>query len=340
MSEQIPVLNLPAPAGPAPRRQPRSVRRTSSIDMTWPRGRRQSMDFHGVARDIFTPATGAPVTVIRQDEMRATIAPDRTIEAIAALPERPGIAALVGVKGGGYLRQALNGALPQEQADGTPLYLLIDDISGSSLIAGWAWSRWPDNSILDEEVRARHAALRSQMEGICIGFRPGSRALDEDFGSADVHKAAPVVPLAHPEDPDGWHDLTVHSAVSMRRARRIDVWIDGEVIIDAAFQDSASAPAGGRIAVHEYGLRVTAATDTLLITSIVATPHVLPYDECPAAIGNIGRLVGRPLAELRTLVLEELPRQLGCTHLNDAMRALAEVPALLACLDRCGAAPA
>ena len=44
-------------------------------------------------------------------------------------------------------------------------------------------------------------------------------------------------------------------------------------------------------------------------------------------------IVGTPLGELRTTVLERLSGTRGCTHLNDAMRALAEVPTLLTELD-------
>jgi hypothetical protein len=40
------------------------------------------------------------------------------------------------------------------------------------------------------------------------------------------------------------------------------------------------------------------------------------------------------LADLRQLVLERLRGTAGCTHLNDALRALAEVPHLVALLER------
>jgi len=55
---------------------------------------------------------------------------------------------------------------------------------------------------------------------------------------------------------------------------------------------------------------------------------VLPYDECPLAIGNVAALAGLPLSELRGAVLDRLRGPLGCTHLNDMMRALADVPDL------------
>jgi hypothetical protein len=56
---------------------------------------------------------------------------------------------------------------------------------------------------------------------------------------------------------------------------------------------------------------------------------VLPYRECPTAAGNVSRLVGSQLPALREKVLQDLRGTLGCTHLNDALRALAEVPRLV-----------
>jgi len=46
------------------------------------------------------------------------------------------------------------------------------------------------------------------------------------------------------------------------------------------------------------------------------------------AATNVHRMVGTLLTDLRAAVLQELKGIAGCTHLNDALRALAEVPAL------------
>jgi hypothetical protein len=101
------------------------------------------------------------------------------------------------------------------------------------------------------------------------------------------------------------------------------------VNIDAAFQDSASRPDGGRMALHEYRLTATADPGSMLITSITAQPRILPFPECPSATHNLRRLLGVPLIELRERVLDQLRGTDGCTHLNDALRALAAVPALM-----------
>ena len=81
--------------------------------------------------------------------------------------------------------------------------------------------------------------------------------------------------------------------------------------------------------MHEYDLRVTADRQSLRVLSADATPRVLPFVECTNAPANLARLLGSPLAELRERVITELRGTAGCTHLNDALRALAEVPALV-----------
>jgi hypothetical protein len=128
----------------------------------------------------------------------------------------------------------------------------------------------------------------------------------------------------------GWHDILEISALSMRRARRIDVWVDGaEARVDAMFQDSSTRPGGSRVAVHEYTLSARADLAAMTLTALDPTARVLPYAECPLAVLNVGTLIGTPLADLRSVVLDRLQGVAGCTHLNDALRALADVPVLL-----------
>lgn len=238
----------------------------------------------------------------------------------------------MGQQGGGYLRNALEEKLPAEKERASPLYLLIDDLSGASLVAGWAWSRWMENwlpkgYVPDDEEQAR-TERHQRMHSICAGFRPGSAALDDLNGQRQ--NSFPVPPLTNPDDPDGWHQMPDTAGTSMRRARRVDAWFEGGIIhIDAGFQDSATTPAGHREAVHEYQVSATADPATMKILSISADPRILPYRECPAAVDNVQRLVGEPLHELRSTVLTVLRRINGCTHLNDVLRSLAEVPALL-----------
>ena len=105
-----PLPALPDPlddsiAGTPPR-VPGSARRTSSIDMVWPGGVGTPMHLVGRARDLVTPAEGAPV-VVGEAEMLVTIGANRTVESVETVPHRDGIHQLVGTRGGSYLRNAI-----------------------------------------------------------------------------------------------------------------------------------------------------------------------------------------------------------------------------------------
>jgi hypothetical protein len=286
------------------------------------------MRLDGRARDVIMPATGGAPIVCAEDVFEAWLRPDRTIIAIRSEPARAALSRLVGERGGGGLRQVLTDVVPDERRDATPLSLILDDISGTSLVAGWAWSQWDP----DWRVNARAAlqgfnlerAFRSR-EGICIGFAPGSSGLKLETDRSGT----PAPDLRNPQDPDGWHAFTIQQSVGLRRARRIDVSLVDAVSIDSAFQDSATTPDGGRAVVHEYRLSATADPRSGRMLSIEAEPRVLPFVECPGAAANLKRLIGSPLHELREKVLAELRGTAGCTHLNDALRALADVPVLV-----------
>jgi hypothetical protein len=170
----------------------------------------------------------------------------------------------------------------------------------------------------------------ASMEGVCIGFRPGSSALTMARATGTSNTAI-VGSLVNPADPAGWHVLPVHEDVAnLRRARLIDVWRDGDIIhVWSLFQDSSSMPGRAeREAVHEYSLSATADAATGQLLTLDVRPGTLPHGECPAAMANIPVLVGTPMAALRTTVIQRLRRTAGCTHLNDMLRSLAEVPML------------
>jgi hypothetical protein len=229
------------------------------------------------------------------------------------------------------LRLVMGQVLPELIADGAPLYLVLDDISGVALVSGWAWSLWNPDWLTDVRAAIPPDQLAKMMDrsGVCWGLKPGNSGHDPDRESLS-NDAADAGNLVHPQDPEGWHAFPAWEGVSMRRARRIDVWRgeDGLLHIDSAFQDSAPKPDGGRVALHEYRLTATVDPRTHTLLSLVPEPRVLPFHECPGAVANALKLIGTPLGEIRAAVLAELRGPAGCTHLNDALRALAEVPTL------------
>lgn len=331
---------LPPPprttANPAPVRPRGSVRRTSSIDVAWPDGIEKDRLLVGRARDLLTPAVGAP-RVLAEGRFEARLAEDKTITAIHADQPGPDLSHLVGERGGGHLRLVLRESLPQLAARSDPLYLVLDDISGSALVSAFAWSQWyPDwAGKFRERIGAEeHDKLMAQRINVCWGLQEGNSGVRGDVVPKNVADADAGT-LRNPADPDGWHELAELDGPGFRRARRIDVVRDeqaGVIRIDSAFQDSAKRRDGGRVAIHEYRLKATADLETLEILALEPEARILPFSECPGAIHNTARLVGRKLPAIRDDVLALLRGSEGCTHLNDALRALADVPRLAGCL--------
>jgi hypothetical protein len=321
------------PLGHSPLRRPGSIRRTMTVDVDWPDADPLSARFQGRARDIMTPADGGAPIVLATDAIEGHFADRRAIGDVASIPPRAEVAGLAGERAGSNLRAAIDRVLHVEKLNGAPLYLLLDDLAGASLVCMWGWARWNPDYMQQQREQASAAGEGfdiASMEGVCIGFRPGSSALLHKPGEG-APNSAHVLPLPNPEDAEGWHDFPVIGNVAnFRRARLIDIWREEELIrIEAVFQDSASLPdTDVREAIHEYRLSATADVATGALLTLVATPGTLPHAECPAAMANMGVVLGTPMATLRETVLDRLKRTAGCTHLNDMIRSLAEAPVL------------
>ena len=284
----------------------------------------------GRARDLLTPDTGEPV-ILAEGSIDIRTSPAREILDISATPGHPRLAEMVGVRAGGASRQALAETLGDIR--GTPTFLLLDDFAGASLVAGWIWSRWIDD--WQARMRARSAApataTKGRMLNICTGFAEGASSLAEDGGvDHEDQSSTEVGPLVNPGDPLGWHAMPEQAGrPQARRARRIDIWRDeGLLKVDAAFQDSGPNRQGTRTAIHEYRVHAEIEEDTGVLLSLQALPLILPFRECPGASIKAARMVGHDVGAFRQTVLDTLAGTLGCTHLNDVLRALADVPAL------------
>ena len=316
-------------------RRPGSVRRTTSIDSEWPQGYGQPWLMTGRARDLLTPADDGTPEVLDTAGFVMTVSPIREIQTIETTPAHPRAPELVGVRAGGASRVALGEIMGD--ARGTPLFQLLDDFAGASLVAGWIWSQWTDDWL----AHARRIGAQTtggnkrRMNDICTGFAEGSSAFGPEGTPDNINQSsAEVGPLENPDDAAGWHAMPNQSGPHQsgpqkRRARRIDVWREGGAIkVDAGFQDSGSNPNGGRTAIHEYRVHAEIDAQTGSLVALQALPLILPYRECPGASVKATRMIGQHVHEFRASVLTTLPSTLGCTHLSDVLRALADVPAL------------
>ncbi len=319
---------------PIPRR-PGAVRRVSCIDSVWDGdsiesfvGPNVAMHQHAYARDVRDGAVLAEARVATRLEGFAQLA------SVRVEPETAGAEALVGAHVGSGFRARVAGALPG--LDGSPLGLLLDDLPVATLVAGYSRVlRRIDAGMHPSEIVGPDGA--DARRDLCAGWRAGGsmiRSIEAGDGIPYHPLPQATVPVAR-DDPLDWPDEPPLEVRGMRRRRRIDVSGGEVVVVEAWFRDShvERAEPYTEGAVHEYSLHASLAPDTFEILSITATPHVLPYGECPAAAAHVSTLVGARAADLRRVVRERITGTSSCTHLNDCLRSLADVPALAARLD-------
>ncbi|SHN48110.1 DUF2889 domain-containing protein [Cryptosporangium aurantiacum] len=172
---------------------------------------------------------------------------------------------------------------------------------------------------------------------------PDSAGPDPDPGSGGrVVPGVPGVPASAAEawdpvawdpvawDPVAWHDRPDLPPHAVRRARRLDLWsADGLLELDSWYRDSHVDADGRESVIHEWAVRGTVDPSDYRIRAMTATPRVLPWVECPSSAASAERLVGRDVRELRPLVRRELTGISTCTHLNDQLRQLADVPGMV-----------
>jgi hypothetical protein len=174
--------------------------------------------------------------------------------------------------------------------------------------------------------------LELQHADLCAGWVTGGTIMrDVELGERPPVVTGPEAPtVSTADDPLAWHELGPLPSHGMRRWRRLDVWAEeDEIGFETFFRDTHADASGFETVVHEY--TVTGAVDpaTLRFTRCHAEVGALPWVECPAAAASAEDLVGTPLGDLRRRVRDTFVGPRTCTHLNDVLRSLQDVPALV-----------
>jgi len=326
------------PVEGTPARSPGSVRRTTTVDAWRPDGANGELVLHARGRDLVTPPpllrpdrADLPITAAAT-VVDAIIEPEgRVVRSLRAEPATATLAVLEGLALGGGFRLALAGGVLEASVDDNLLVALLDELPGLGLISGYDLQRQ-----VGPEGATDHLDL-SAMVDVCAGWAAGtSMALSfAARGKGPWIMGPPAPELGDPADPLAWHTLPTLSQGTVRRARRTDVspppspdttiWQ-----VDVMFRDSYTEGDGSQTVIHEYAVRATADLSTGRLVDIVADPRVLPATECPAAAASAGNLIGASLSGLRLQVRRQLRGTHTCTHLNDLLRTLADLPALQA----------
>ncbi|MET0577684.1 MAG: DUF2889 domain-containing protein [Ilumatobacteraceae bacterium] len=323
--ERMPAAML-SPSDAAIERRVPSIRRTSNIDTRRVDGQ---VLLTGAVRDLVTTSAGADVT--GSASVDAVIDAAGRLSSIETTPVRS-TGGLVGRTIGPGFRDAVRDAVPDEVATGTPLALLLDDLPVAALISGYAL-------LYSGESPVAPAGGGSLKADICSGWRSDGTmmvAIARGRGvPLSIGPSAPVIADEEAREPRAWHPMAPLPASSMRRRRLLDVHpTDDGWQITAMFRDTHSDGDAVETVLHEYVLTAIADPTTGVLTTCAAVPRVLPWVECPVAAASADRLVGRDVGSVRSIVRSELRGTSTCTHLNDLLRSLGDVPVLADALTR------
>lgn len=323
------------PTAGTPPRRPGSVRRTTTIDMLRPDendllGR---LLLRGLARDLVTDPDGS-ARVVGEASMSVDLdfLDGRRILAIETTPDVPALRELVGTSAAAGFRRAVTRLDPTIATRLSLLHALLDDVPVATLVSAYATSR--------AGLKPADAVAAARGVDQCAGWRADGTIMLELRAreTTPVVTGPPAPAVVGPEDPLAWHPTPPLPGTGMRRHRRMDLAPDpaaGDAIVaDVLFRDSYQPEGGVEMALHEYTVRAGVDLATGRFVTVTADPRALPWQECPAATASAPRLDGTPVAEVRRRVGAEFRGATTCTHLNDTLRSLADVPALAELLTR------
>jgi hypothetical protein len=330
------------PVRTTPDRPPGSIRRTSSIDTSRPDGLRGDLVVSARARDLRTGPDGA-ASVVAEAELGARAdGRTRTLLSLDTVPALPSPDRLIGAVVGPGFRGRLAEAAPHEVDAATLLHLLLDDLPGAALVSGYSMQRGgaldgPRPQGAAPGGPAAGSPARGFRDDLCAGWAHDATMMVtiRSQGVIPLAIGPPAPGLEPPDDPWAWHDMPPLAPHSMRRRRRLDVIgtpDPGTFRVDVHFRDSHMDEDGAESVVHEYSVSGRVDVAEGRVVELAAEARVLPWMECPGAVASAGRLVGMRLAELRTWVRREMTGASTCTHLNDTLRSLGDVSALVSAL--------
>lgn len=311
-----------------PARRPSSVRRTTTHDSLRLDGLLGPVTVSARGRDLLTRADGtAAVLDQAQLDVEVDFVAQRTITKIALEPDLPGLQQLVGVAASAGFRQAVDEAAPGERRSRSVRFQLLDDLPTAMLVSGYA--------LHSAGATVRRTGPVMQHPDLCAGWVTGgtllSSVVDDMRPAPQKGPAAPSVDAG--EDPQAWHDIDALPPHGMRRRRRTDVWLEDDLaMVECFFRDSHVDADSVETIVHEYTVYAKVDPSSLRFVDTEAEVGVLPYPECPNAAASAHRLDGAPAEGLRRWVRDTFVGPSTCTHLNDTLRSLEDVGALIAAL--------
>ncbi len=302
-----------------------AIRRVTRIDSLRPEGILGPVHMYAYGEDLRSSPTGPHTIGSVTIEAIIGFSHGRRLQSLTVTPLIAGLEALIGASVSSGFRSALDKAWPDGATSHSLAYQLLDDFPTAALVSGYA--------VGAAGVQMRANRPRQQYPDLCAGFASDAFILREENETG-------VVPM--PTGPDApqftatWPGIVQLPPHGMRRLRCIDVMpflprsSDADrFTVDDYFRDSHADATGHETVVHEYTVQTSFSPITNAFGDTEATPHSLPWVECPLAAASAQRLGGTGATGLRQHVRSAYVGPTTCTHLNDTLRALEDVPHLV-----------
>lgn len=304
-------------------REPGSVRRTMTVTAVPINGWDGGYHVVGFARDAVVGADRS-LTSVQEARLVANMDPIgkvKTMTVSDASGSRNLTDLVVGRNIGAGWRSIL-AKFDHPIADDSLAGALLDDMSGIRHVAGYG------------RITAGPQPLgflaNSPQIGTCAGWMAGGVAAlaSEVSILADLPSAPSMDQLV--VDEGDWHREETVLEGSMQRRRLLDVrpLDSGDTELRMWFRDSRYAGPGDDRGLHEYVV-LARLDDSGLLADATAQPRTLPMGDCPLAGEHVSLLEGTTVDRIDEGVRAHLRGELGCTHLNDAMRFLRSTTPML-----------
>jgi hypothetical protein len=302
-----------------------SVVRATALDVVPERPMALAAVVTGHAVDTIS---GQPAP-IRELELRAVLDDEARLISLDGSVELPGD--LVGRVVGRGFRASL-----QPLLDGGPtgrlLRRLLWDLPIVAQVAG-------QTALLDHDAARADMQLSRRGTDQCSGWRADGQMMQQ----IDANAGVLVMPLGPTRDRSIAEPWLTASAplppMATRRSRVIEIGPLGTGVaalpVRVTFRDSYADPDGVQRALHEWVVttELRRSTGEARFGEFATDAGRLPWVECPVAGMSATRLNGHAPADIERVVGQDFAGISTCTHLNDTLRTLAELPDLVASLD-------
>jgi hypothetical protein len=248
---------------------------------------------------------------------KLAVSADSTLEGVDGLPD---LAPLIGESATSGFRRRL-AELARDTARLRLAHRVLDDLPILLRVAF-------QTTILDHPALPRPAEAMS-LAGAdqCEGWRSDGTMLQQIAREGTLQMAL-TEPVQDSTGPWSAEQRSLLPAMATRRRRRVEVSPGGDGLdVTAHFRDSYADPDGVERGLHGYSLTARITGDGT-IAGVDASGVVLPWPECWRATSSTERLTGLHLRDLDQFAKTQLVGRGTCTHLNDTLRALADVAEL------------